>query len=127
MKRHRGNPPSHEAPIRHHHPRKNRLAHRFAVVIATPVLCVGAVVAALIDLRAAAAVLLGAAVLIEAVLTYRHRVRPRRHRVLHDRTEPVPSGRQHPAPSATHSAASARPARTGPGGRSAPTATPTSL
>jgi hypothetical protein len=127
MRRKRGTPPSHDAPILHHHPRQNRLAHRFAVVIATPVLCVAAVVAALADLRATAVVLLGSAVLIESVLTYRHRVRPRPHLVFSDRGRPVPSGLRHPAPSTTHSAAPGRPARTGPAGRSARTATPSSL
>lgn len=112
---------------RRHHPRWNRLAHRFAVVLATPILCVSAVVAALIDMRATAAVTLGAAVLIEAVLTYLHRVRPHPRPMRSDRTTPVPSGPQHPVPSSTHRADPARPVHPLPGGRSAPTATPTSL
>jgi hypothetical protein len=82
-------------------------------------------VSALANLRATAAALLGAAVLIEAVLTYRHQVRPR-HQVSVGRTAPIPSGPQHRVPSTTHSAVPARPARIGPGG-SARTATPTSL
>jgi hypothetical protein len=98
-----------------------------AVVVATPALCVGAVVAALFDMRATAAITLGAAVLIEAVLTYRHQVSPRRHRLPGaNRVRPVPSGPQPTAPP-THSAEPARSARTAPGGRPANrTATPTS-
>jgi hypothetical protein len=118
MRGSRGPTSSHDATARHPH-RRYRLAHRFAVVVATPVLCVGAVVAALVDMRATAAVSLGAAVLIEAVLTYRHQVRPRLHRPAEsDRVRPVPSGPQHTAPPA-HSAEPARSARTAPGGHPA--------
>jgi hypothetical protein len=125
MRGSRGPTERHDGPTHRHPHRRYRLAHRIAVVVATPILCVGAVVAALFDLRAAAATSLGAAVLIEAVLTYRHRLRPRRNRAPEpDRVRPVPPGPQHTAPP-THSAEPARSARTAPGGHPADrTATP---
>ena len=126
MRGSRGPTQRHDGSTHRHLHRQYRLAHRFTVVVATPVLCVGAVVAALLDMRAAAAIALGAAVLTEAVLTYLHRVRPRQHRVVRDRELPDPSGHQHTA-TPTHSAEPARSARTAPGGRPANrTATPTS-
>jgi hypothetical protein len=129
MRRSRGHSPQEGSPGHggpSHHPRWNRLAHRFAVVLATPVLCVSAVVAALIDMRATAALTLGAAVLIEAVLTYLHRVRPHRRPARSDRTTPDPSGPQHTAVSPTHRTDPARPIHPAPSGRPARTATPTS-
>lgn len=127
MRGSRGQTERHDGSTRRHPHRGYRLAHRLAVVAATPVLCVGAVVAALFDMRATAAISLGAAVLTEAVLTYRHQVQARRHRSPErNRVRPVPSGPQHTAPP-THSAEPARSARTAPGGHPANrTATPTS-
>lgn len=125
MRGSRGPTRRHDGPTHRHPHRRYRLAHLLAVVVATPVLCVGAVVAALFDLRATAAISLGAAVLIEAVLTYRHQVRPRLHRAPEpDRVRLAPSEPQHTAPP-THNAEPARSARTAPGGHPASrTATP---